>query len=183
MRQSLRYTFILFTLIVSNKSLAQDIYGTANGIVQITAVVNDTVVLAQGRDLKIVLNYETAEIMLELDKNTLSTGSSYLDSLLYENYTAPIQYIGQLDLDYIRTQKHPPQDFEVDGFLSCDPTNHEFKGQGHLEHIFNGIYSCILTLSFHLSLEEIGIEISFPGVADEIHVEIVQTVLKRSSER
>jgi len=62
--------------------------------------------------------------------------------------------------------------------LNCDPHYENIIGKGHLENISGNIYSCILNMTFDLNLEEINLNIDLPGLSNDVHVEILQTVLK-----
>lgn len=180
-----KISFNIITLILltfgSNVS-AQEVYGTVNGTVHITGAWNDSALIAVSNELVVLLNYETAQFELRLDKSTLRTGVDSLDKKLKKFERDILIYEGKLGIEYIQTQSHPPQDFEVEGYLTCTPHNENIIGKGHLEHIFGDVYSCILNMTFHLNLKEINLDIDLPGLQDEVHVEIIQTVLKRENE-
>jgi len=163
-------------------SKAQTVYGTTNGVVQITGLWNDSSFTARSNQLGVILNYETAAFQLRLDKSTLVTGIDSLDKLLSQSTGHIMHYEGTLGIEYIKTQKHPPLDFDVEGFLTCNPHYERLAGKGRLVHIFGDYYSCILNLTFHINLKETDLGINLPGLSDDIHVEIVQTVLKPDNE-
>ena len=64
-------------------SAQQMIYRTASGEIQITAVYNDSVVLAVSKELVVVLDYEKAEFLINLRMSTLHTEDEMLDSMLH----------------------------------------------------------------------------------------------------
>lgn len=169
--------FILFTTSIN----AQDVFRTTNGKIQLTGVWNDSVLTVRSDELIIIMNYETAAFHLKLDKSTLKTGIDSLDARLKKLERNYIEYEGKLGIDYIITHDHPPLDFIVEGYLNCFPHNEHIVGKGRLEHIFQGYYSCILNMTFHISLKEINMEINLPGLKDEIHVEILQSVLNQEN--
>lgn len=168
---------------LSSTLWSQEIYRTTKGYFQATAVIEDTTVLAESNDLMVVLDYESAEIKMILDKRTVTTGNSNLDSLIHGSSQRELIFNGELDIEYINTKNHPPQDFKVSGYLECEPHNEYLEGKAHLEHIYSGYYSCVLALSFHLNLEELGLMPQLKGFEPDIHIEIAHTVLKRESER
>lgn len=173
---------IIFLTSFCSSVKAQEIYKTVKGTVQITGAWNDSALIAVSNELVVLLNYETAQFELRLDKSTLRTGVDSQDKKLKKFERDILIYEGKLGIEYIQTQSHPPQDFEVEGYLTCAPHNENIIGKGHLEHIFGDVYSCILNMTFHLNLKEINLDIDLPGLQDEVHVEIIQTVLKRKNE-
>ena len=178
---NIKWATFLF-LVVGFNSQAQEVYGTANGLVQITGVLDDSMLFATSNELVVILNYETAEFELRLDKSTLTTGVDSLDIRLKSLKGEFIIYTGKLGIEFIKTQKHAPQDFDVEGELIWNSKNEIINGLGHLEHIFNSVYSCVLNMSFHLNLDDLKFDIGLLGLEDEIHVEILQAVLSRTNE-
>ena len=175
-------TFVFTTAAIFN-IMAQDwseAYSTTKGTIKITGEWNDTILNVQSQDLIIMLNYESAEFQLKLDKSTLTTGVDSIDQILGSKESDYIEYEGKLDIERVKTEKHPPMDFLVEGQLKCNNHNELLTGTGHLEHIYGDVVSCILNMTFHLSLSESNLTIDLPGLKDEIHIEIVQSVLNRN---
>ena len=180
MKNKIKYCLIFFVAFLGTTVYAQDntnMYSTANGVIQITAVIDDTTVVAQGRELHVILNYENAAVTLQLDLSTLTTGNTTLDSLLALQEGKFIVFTGALSLDYINTGDHPPQEFEVKGTLSCDPDHSQVEGEGILEHIYNGWYSSVLEMTFYINLSDIGITPPVKGMSEDIQVEISESIL------
>lgn len=183
MRRKVLFSIITSLLLIFGlKVKAQEVYGTTNGTIHITGGWNDSSLIAVSKELVVLLNYETAQFELRLDKSTIKTGIDSLDQKLKKLDHDVLVYEGKLGIDFIRTQSHAPQDFVVEGYLTCAPHNEDIIGKGHLEHIFGDVYSCILNMTFQLSLKDINLDIDLLGLADEIHVEVKQTVLKRENE-
>lgn len=160
--------------------LAQDLsFRTIYGIVQITGVLNDSAIVAKSNKLFILLDYETARFILKLEKSTLKTGVDSLDQLLAKREDDFIRYEGKLGIDYIQSESHEPQDFVVNGYLTCADHNELIEGKGRLDHLFAGEYACMLTMTFHINLSDIHYDIGIPGLHDEIQIEILKTVLDK----
>jgi hypothetical protein len=173
---------ILLVVFASANLKAQELFGTTNGTVQISSVWNDSAFIVKSKKLIVILNYQTAEFTLKLDLSTLETGIDSLDKKLKEADEEYIQYEGKMGIDFIQTQKHPVQNFDVDGYLSCAHHNQVIMGKGRLEHTFGDVYSCILSLKFHLQLKYLDINVDLPGLENDIYVDVIQSVLKRESE-
>ncbi|MEZ4923218.1 MAG: hypothetical protein R2780_08625 [Crocinitomicaceae bacterium] len=183
MKNLLAFSLLMLMLMINVAAKSQDnsnIYSTANGVIQITAVINDSSVVAQGRELHVVLNYDNAALTMQLDFSTLKTGSAQLDSILARNAGEFIVFSGSLGLDYIQTGDHPPQNFEVKGTLSCDPSGQLVEGKGLLEHIYNGWYSSIFEMSFYINLNDIGITPPIEGMSENIQIEISEAILNQA---
>ena len=173
---------LVFIIAYTTNAKGQEVYGTTNGTIYLTGVWKDSVITAISTKLGVILNYETAEFKLRLDKSTLKTGNDSLDNILGSYVKDWIELEGKLKIDYIKTQSHPPEDFKIDIFLPASPIASTITGEGHLVHILTDKYSCILSLSFRINRKINHIQIDLPGLRDEIYVEIVQSVLKREGE-
>jgi hypothetical protein len=131
---------------------AQDNYTTTNGLIVITATIDDKPVIYASDELQATLNYQTTEIEFELDKNNLLA------------------------------ERHPVQKFLVEGTLSSSSDNQfDIHGLGTLSHLYSQSgNSWLLNLSFHMAHDEVAkllLAAPPPGV---IHMEIIQTLLDHS---
>lgn len=172
----------LLLLIFLQEVNAQVAFSTVKGKIKITSIWNDSALIAVSNELIVLLDYETACFEMRLDKSTLRTGVDSLDKRLEQLRGDLLIYEGKLGLDYVRTHSHPPQDFEVEGHLICAPHTEAIIGKGRLEYTLGDVYSCLLTMTFHLNLEDVNIDIDLSGLHNEVHVEVIQIVLKRNNE-
>lgn len=170
-------TIASILLLFGSKIEAQEIYGTSNGSISLTGVRNDSTLTAVSNNLVVLLNYETAEFEMRLDKSTLHTGVKSIDEKLEQLNRDVLIYKGKLGLEFIETHNHPPQDFVVGGYFTWNPNNESIFGKGHLEHIHGVVYSCILNIILDVNLKDIDIV----GLDDKVRIEIMQTVLKREN--
>lgn len=177
--------FTISILIISFfgfKSQAQDVYRTQSGTMIITGISSDTVVQLKTKDLLILLNYENAKFQMKMDKSTFYTGIDSLDKKLALMKYDIIEYNGQLNIESINTNGHPPLDFEMEGELSTN--DNIIHGTGHLEHYSSrGTYSCLLTLKFNLKKDDLGLNLEGLNLNDDIEVEIIQMVLNKSEDQ
>ncbi|MDX5340348.1 MAG: hypothetical protein LPK25_15075 [Cyclobacteriaceae bacterium] len=155
-------------------------YRTMRGNMIITGKVGDTALIMQSNRLIISLNYETAELIIRVNKKSVSPGYGSTFSESPANHDTEVLFKGKLGLDYINTQSHPPLDFKVEGYIvNNSDTQTMITGTGHLEHIFAGEYACILDLDFEVSPELL--DINWPG-EEKVTIQIIQTILKRVNE-
>ena len=161
------------------KANAQGVYGTDNGLIHISSVVSDSLLTAVSKDLIVNLNYDNATFKLLLDMSSLRTGVDSIDSALKGLKYNKVELNGRLGIDQIRTVKHPPQDFEVNGFLKGTNEGLAILGSGHLEHIFGEVYSCILNMTFNINSADLKLDNYFQQITGDLKIEIIQSVLKR----
>jgi len=161
-------------------TIDQDIRTTTNGTCLVYGSWADSAVTAKSNSLFVTLNYETAEMQMSLDLATLRTGIDSIDRLLNFKNDQKISFLGELTTGFIKTKQHPIQNFKVIGYLSDQSGKNYVVGDGQLEHISEDLYSCILSISFTIDIEEIGWKSKFPNLDDELRIDIHQTVLKRS---
>lgn len=171
---------VLFAL--SLPAWGQEYIGTKTGMAKIHLVWNGNPVEVHTENLNVILNYDYAEIKVRLDLSTVRSSDPKMDTLLALYPVRVIEFIGKLSIQFIQTQKHPEQDFEVEGRLNVGNKNPIF-GKGHLKHLYSGTrYACHLDASFQLSLEAMGLTGLPTALDDALQVEIIHNVMKRNKE-
>ena len=169
---------LLLVLFFVNEVQSQNNFGTSNGIIVFTAMIDNQPVKYVSNELDVTLNYETAEIEFELEKNDIRTESQFL--LQFFNPEL-LRFDGKLGINYIRTESHPVQNFTVEGTLKSSTSDpYQIHGKGTLIHLYhkNGI-SCLLNISFHLAQDDVKrILMSAPQI-EIIHMELVQTIMDK----
>ena len=181
MNTILKYALVVTVTILSFQAKSQDVYRTQNGNMVITVESADTILKLTTKDLLVLLNYNNAKFEMKMDKSTFYTGNDSLDKRLALMKYEIIEFNGKLDLEFINTDGHPPLDFEVEGILSTN--DNVINGTGHLEHISNrGAFSCLLTLKFNLKVGDLGLNIKWLNLKDDIQIEVVQIVLNKAED-
>lgn len=180
---SILLVFLCFSSTVkaqNDGSYKQQIYYTPKGVMKLVAEGADSVLNITSNDVSIILNYETSDFVLRFDANSLRTGIDSLDAKLdsLEDYT--IRYKGHLELNYIKTEKHLPQDFEVSGRLEVENQDYGLiKGKGHIEHVADGTYPCLLSMRFSVIKGDLEKELTLPIAWDRINIEVDQAILDK----
>jgi len=170
--------FCICTKSANAQNQVDEIYGSANGDIQIVGVLNDTTLIAESNQLVMVLNFDTGEFLLVLDISSLHTGNDSLDKILKKLGEDKLEYKGNLGVDFIKTVDHSPKDFDVGGYLTHASENRYLAGKGHLEYLYGDVKIGVLRLIFKLKLAEMNIHLGIEGLEDEIQIEISQTVIK-----
>lgn len=161
---------------------AQEIHGeyrTMDGQMIVTGHVGDSTLQMKTNRLVIALNYETAELVIRINPSTVKNVSDPATKDPFVNTNTQVLFEGKLSLDRVITQKHPPLDFDVEGYLFNDDQWTWIRGTGHLEHIHGDEYACVLNMEFEIAPGLLSIQ--WPG-DDQVKVQIIQTILKPENE-
>ena len=78
---------------------------------------------------------------------------------------------GELGLEFVNTKKHPPLNFDFQGWLELPDDKKLIKGKGELHHIGDSDQiACMLGLVINLNLSELNIDLpaEFGDIRDEI---------------
>lgn len=159
---------------------AQDIYYTSKGTLQIVSLDGDSSANVTSSDVAIILNYETAHFVMRFEANSLRTGVDSLDHMLDSLEDITIRYKGHFDLDYIKTEKNRPQEFEVQGRLEIDGKDYgPVNGAGVIEHVAAGSYPCLLNLAFNIDTYDLEHDLELPFTFHKFRIELNQAILNK----
>lgn len=154
-----------------------NLYSSRNATFQMSGRYMEKLLVGQSNDLSVSLDYETTEMNLRINLNTIDFNIDSI-STKFNLENTEVTFIGELSLDFINTKSHPPQKFTVKGWLESDNNKHIINSDGELYHINDsGDFVCMLTLTTKLNLKTLGINIP-PGLHEEIQVSITQALLE-----
>jgi len=172
----LKYIFFVLVFSSINFSNAQDIYRTQNGNILITAILSDSIFKVTSKEVIIFLNNSQATFSITLDKSTFKSDNKQVNDELALVKSDEIIFYGKFDIKNIDNNDHTPLDFDVEGVISTNKKT--LVGIGRLEHISSeGNISCLLTLKFNLSKNDLGLNLEDMDISDEIQIDIVQVLL------
>ncbi|HLF62202.1 MAG TPA: hypothetical protein VI603_00510 [Saprospiraceae bacterium] len=173
---------LLFIFVALSISCTGQQYMSTTGIAKVHFIWNERPVEVHTENLNVALNYDNAEIKVLLDLSTVHSSLYEIDTLLAHFQPRVIEFTGLLDIGFVQTQKHPEQDFGVEGRLSVG-NKRNFYGIGHLKHVYsNTLYTCVLNASFDLSLNTLGFDNLPQTFDDNVRVEILHNVMRRFNE-
>ena len=156
-----------------------DVYYTQNATLQINGAFNNQPISGQSNDVGVSLNYETAEMMLRFNLNSLYFDQDTISSLFLGKDDIIVTFNGKLSLEYINTKDHPPMPFTIEGWLVANDLKTKLNGKGVIHHINDsGNYACMLSMNLELSLEDLNIEIP-EGIYKKAEIVITQTLLQK----
>lgn len=175
-------TIVMAVFLASIELEAQPVfreYRTMNGEMTITGRVGDSTRIMKSNRLVISLNYETAEMIIRVNKSTITTNLNTVTTENMVNSSTEVLFKGELGLDYVITEKHPPLHFEVKGYLYNGKGRTRVEGKGQLVHIHANEYACLLNMDFEVEPELLAMD--WPG-EEKVQIQIIQTVLKPSTD-
>lgn len=176
---------IMMSAILSCSANAQGTYRSKDGTISVTTTYFGRTITAHSKQVRVTLDYNTAEFVFSLALADLHTGIDSLDRKLRAQ-TNSLSLSGNLNLGEINTTQHPPQDFVFTGRLLTGKSKHVIvKGSGRLEHIDGGEdMACELAAYFDTTTEALGLFTSLntaesQPVAEVVKVQFYKTLLKR----
>jgi hypothetical protein len=172
-------TMLTFILLISFGSIyAQQQYQTSAGMLIVTIHLNNKPVTIKSKELQMLLDYETGNIVIKQDISSLTADNDTVQSKIDSMAGQQIVFEGKLGLDYINTLGHPPLDFQVEG--SIQPGGKRIIGTGQLVHRVQGSLSaCLLSLNFNIGLAEIFPDYQIVGLNNKTNVQVLQSLLGR----
>ena len=178
MARSIKFIILILLTYNSYTASSQDMYRTQEGEIIISVISSDTVMKLSNKHILVLLNYQNAKFDIKLDKSNFITGNDSIDNQLSKLKFDIIEFDGKLDIGYINTKARGIQTFGVEGHISTN--NNLISGVGHLEHLSSGgNYSCLLTMTFNLKLDELGLEIEGFDLKDDVKIEISEMLLNQ----
>ncbi len=183
MYRSIRIVLLLFAAFIGCYANAQNTFGTSHAVVDIGVHYEDSLTRLQSRNVKVALNYETAEFVMFINTSELVTLSDSSLNKVGGLKEKEFSYHGVFDLEYIKTKEHPPLSFEVRGDLELGKISPlKLIGKGDLVHVSDGAYPCQLSLEFRISAEELERKLEVPISFEYIDIKIQQVILKENFE-
>ncbi len=160
-------------------AFAQDVYYTKSATLKLNGELNGHALQLDTRQLGVMLDYETTEMIIRFPLNSLKSGIDSLDRLL-KSSALEVVFDGTLSLEYINTENHPPLKFTAEGWLTVGNSKTLITGEGELHHIDDvGQIACMMGMTMHLNLKDLNLQNPLPGMKDDFEAVITQAVLQR----
>jgi len=183
--KNLIYTIgiLAFMLLGEVHTSAQELYRTRNSKIGFTGLYLGKPFHMYTQKAIIYLNYETAELTINVQLSSFYSPDHEVDSLLNLLADRPLSFEGKLGLDYINTKSHPLLEFEVRGILDLGQIQQPIHFNGRLLHLTEqGEVSCLLSLYPQIDLEEFQIPVANYGFYPIIQGQIDEAVLIKSND-
>ncbi len=173
------YLWLSLTLLSCITAAAQDTYYTRDATLTLNGAFNGQPITLYTRQLGVMLDYETAFLIIRFPVSSLVSGIDSLDQLLRKSNTEVV-FDGKLGLEYIKTDNHPPMKFSAEGWLSVGDAKTLITGQGELHHLDDsGQIACMLGMTMNLNFDQLKVPLPLPGLAPDFEAVIKQAVLKK----
>jgi hypothetical protein len=156
--RSLIMLLLLAALLPGDNAAAQNLYGSPAGTVAFASQYRGQPLDAASTNLKITIDFENAELNLELDPRSIRTTTDSLNLLLAVGSSAPVIFKGKMQVANLQRKKHSVQTFKTEGLLTLNGISSPVILQTSIRHIGNAIYACQLTASFEIDLTAFNLD-------------------------
>jgi len=158
---------------------SQDVYYTKSATLKLNGALDGKALQLDTRQLGVMLDYETTEMIIRFPLNSLKSGIDSLDRLIKSSALEAV-FDGTLSLEYINTKNHPPLKFTTEGWLTVGNSKNLITGAGELHHLDDaGQIACMMGMTMHLNLKNLNLRNPVPGLKDDFEAVITQAVLKK----
>ena len=169
-------------LFVSQAVLAQQILGARDGHIQVWGKHMDTALVAESHELKMRLNYQTAEVEFRVVLKTFTSNCDSFNVLARTHPELELVFKGKMDIPIVSTQDHPLQTFKIEGLLNLNGTERPITLDATLRHLFAGTVACQLSANFSFLLSDFNPGLLQQGFDDRVEVNLNETLMKRANE-
>ena len=176
------FWIILGLLLACQAALAQQILGAPDGHIQIWGKHMDTALVAESHDLKMKLNYETAEVEFRVALKTFTSNCDSFNVLARAHPELELVFKGKMDVPFVSTQDHPTQTFKIEGLLNLNGKEHPAVLNASIRHVFAGTMACRLSANFSFLLSDFNPGLLQQGFDDHVEVNLNETLMKRANE-
>ena len=175
--KKINFTLFFLIALLGCINAQNGLYFTRNASLNILGEYNGKNFKGSTQKLSVTLDYESTEIILGLELSDLEFDADLLNELI-QPYNTKVEFKGLLGLDYINTDGHPIQYFDIEGELKINGKKNRIHGEGELHHIEqHGILACMLGITMSLDLNDFDIEV--PELEDKIRVVIKHALLDK----
>jgi len=176
------FWIVISLLFPSQAALAQQILGARDGHIQVWGKHRDTSLVAESHDLKMKLNYETAEVEFRVAMKTFTGNCDSFNTLARARPELELVFQGKMDLPFVSTQDHPLQTFKIEGLLNLNGKERPVTFDATLRHLFAGTVACQLSANFSFLLSDFNPGLPQQGFDDRVQVKLNETLMKRVNE-
>lgn len=176
----MKYLLITTILLVGSQTLnSQGVYFTRGASIKMVGQLSGAPVVMNSHELNVTLDYESTDLTISFPLSSLESNNQLLDSITNESGQT-VKFKGQLSLDHINTDNHPPLHFTVEGWCEYGDGSYRVVGTGELKHLGDtGHVACMMTMVLDLNLVELGIHEPVSGLHNEFKVYINQAILQK----
>lgn len=176
------FWIIISLLYLSQAALAQQIFSARDGHIQVWGKHKDMGLVAESHELKMNLNYETAEVEFRVAMKSFTGNCDSFNLLARTHPELELAFKGKMDLPAVSTQDHPLQTFKIEGSLNLNGKERPVTLQATLRHLFAGTVACQLSANFSFLLSDFNSDLIRQGFDDRVQVKLNETLMKRVNE-
>lgn len=176
------FWIILGLLLTYQAALAQQILGAPDGHIQIWGKHMDSALVAESHELKMRLNYETAEVEFRVALKTFTSNCDSFNVLARARPELELVFKGKMDVPFVSTQDHPTQTFKIEGLLNLGGKERPVVFDASIRHVFAGTMACQLSANLSFLLSDFNPVLIQQGFDDRVEVNLNETLMKRANE-
>lgn len=160
--------------------MAQKIYKTNDGHIEMMTLVDGKIIKAESRNLSLYLDYDSKVVKGVLDLKTLVTDVSDINTIIQEREDPLIlQFRGAIPSVDFLSKRHDPISFNwlVDVTYQGKTYKSQFKAT--ITHIEQGVsMSCLISATGQVLVSKTGLDSVIEGLDKIIEVQFYQLILK-----
>jgi len=170
-------------LTTTQAALTQQILSARDGHLQVWGKHMDSALVAESHQLKMKLNYETAEVEFRVALKTFTGNCDSFNVLTRARPELELFFKGKMDVPFISTQDHPTQNFKIEGLLNLNGKEHPVTLEATIQHLFPSTVACRLSANFSFLLSDFNPALLQQGFEDNVEVKLYETLMKRVNEK
>ncbi len=159
----------------------QELYRTLHGDIAVSISTGDSITLVVSNEMLLLLDYESSKLSFRVPLETFRTGTDSIDRKLYAMRDTIIEFTGKLSIS-INTKKYDPQNYLLEGTLTCAGHSMPVKGKGSMTCLPNAnrlTPACTLLFSLESNLSILNLSRIFPASKQEVRIDLRQSILER----
>lgn len=177
------FWIIMSLLFASHAALSQQFLSARDGHIQVWGKHMDSALVAESHDLKMKLNYETAEVEFRVAMKTFTGNCDSFNVLALAQPEQELVFKGKMDVPFVSTQDHPVQNFKIEGMLNLNGKERPVALTTTIRHLFSSTVACRLSANLSFLLSDFNPALLQQGFDDRVEVKLYETLMKRVNEK
>lgn len=176
------FWILIGLLFTAQTAMAQQSFSALDGYIQIWGKHMDSALVAESHELKMKLNYETAEVEFRVAMKTFTGNCDSFNLLARARPELELIFKGKMNVPFLSTKDHPEQNFKIEGLLNLNGKERPVTFNAILRHLFSGTVACRLSANLSFLLSDFNPTLMQQGFDDHVEVKLNQTLMKRGNE-
>lgn len=155
-------------------------YPSRAGRIGVTVYIDGKELKLGSSELMTILDFETMQVTLKLDPNTLQSHVPEIDKKLHEEIMREVVFRGKIAMAFINPRRNAVDDFMIPGTLSLNGFELPVEMQGSLQYMDQApAMKSMLYIHYDLPLADFGLDKTLADFGDFGCIEVVQTIISQ----